>query len=78
LGVKPDYFGIYIDPCIPANWKDYSMSRKFRNKNLHISVCNPNAKQTGVDYMLINGEKILGNYIPFDTLKDVNVIEVHM
>ncbi|MCK5172722.1 MAG: glycosyl transferase, partial [Planctomycetes bacterium] len=30
LGVRPDYKGLVIDPCIPMDWKGYTISRKFR------------------------------------------------
>ena len=64
LGIQPDYDGLRIDPCIPKEWKDYSVTRKFRGATYFIHISNPNEKCKGVKSIKINGEKINGNIIP--------------
>lgn len=63
LGVRPLYEGLLIDPCIPKNWKTYSLHRKFRGKRFNIQVVNPHSLSKGVKKVEINGHKIPGNLI---------------
>jgi len=78
LGLRPEYKGITIDPCIPANWDKFSMSRRFRGTNLNIKVFNPHKKQKGVITIEINGELISSNFISEKLLKNENNIIVNM
>ncbi|GAI71388.1 unnamed protein product, partial [marine sediment metagenome] len=41
LGIKPDYEGLLIDPCVPSDWKEYSVVRFYRGVKYHITVQNP-------------------------------------
>ena len=41
LGVKPDYDGLVIDPCIPSSWEGFTVRRKFRDAEYLIRVSNP-------------------------------------
>jgi cellobiose phosphorylase len=36
LGVHPDYYGLRIDPCIPVDWKVYTVTRRFRGAECRI------------------------------------------
>jgi N,N'-diacetylchitobiose phosphorylase len=78
LGIRPDYNGLIIDPCIPAEWKSFTVSRKFRGKVVKIEVRNPNGVQKGVKAMHLNGNEIKGNQINFDLLKDNNEVNVEL
>ena len=65
LGVKPDYKGLVIDPCIPQEWKSFRVTRKFRGATYEIEVVNPNGVSKGVKQIKIDN-KVLesGNLIP--------------
>ncbi|MCI0493788.1 glycosyl transferase family 36 [candidate division KSB1 bacterium] len=63
LGVRPTYPGLLIDPCIPREWKSFNVIRKFRGKEYHITVLNPNSINQGIKEIEINGCKIVGNLI---------------
>jgi cellobiose phosphorylase len=78
LGIRPEYFGITIDPCIPSEWSGFKAVRKFRNKILHIEVRNEKNVEKGVEQIIINEEIINGNYIPVEKLKQENNIIVKM
>ena len=41
LGIKPDYDGLLVDPCIPDSWNRYEVSREFRGARYDITVENP-------------------------------------
>jgi len=64
LGVKTDYDGLVIDPCIPAKWDGFSMKREFRGANYTIEVQNPDHVSKGVKSVFVNGAAIKGNTIP--------------
>ena len=66
LGIKPDYQGLLIDPCIPKNWKRYKVIRLFRGVKYYITVKNPDGVSKGVKRLLINGKLIKGNLVPYD------------
>ena len=65
LGIKPDYQGLVIDPCIPKNWKGYRVIRLYRGVRYHIAVQNPDGVSKGVKQLLINGKLIKGNLVPY-------------
>ena len=63
LGIRPDYKGLLIDPCIPYQWKQCRIKRNFRGADFDIHITNPKGVEKGVKKVLINGEKIKGNLI---------------
>ena len=64
LGIKPDYDGLVIDPCIPPSWHEYTVEREFRGAVYHIHVTNPNHVSTGVAKITVDGQTIVGNKLP--------------
>jgi len=58
LGIKPDYDCLTVDPCIPANWKEFSVSRVWRGSTYDIHVTNPNGVTCGVKRILLDGEPV--------------------
>jgi len=56
LGIKPDYDGLLIDPCIPRGWDGFEVTRRFRGSTFHISVRNPEGVSTGVREVRVDGE----------------------
>jgi cellobiose phosphorylase len=71
LGIRPEYAGLCIDPCIPTIWRGFSATRRFRGRKFHITVHNPHGVCKGVLEMKVDGKPVLGNYIPAD-LSDVD------
>jgi cellobiose phosphorylase len=78
LGIQPQYNGLLFDPCIPSSWQEFKVSRKYREKMLSITVSNKGNKEKGVNYLILNGQKIDGNFIDFQQLKSQNDIQVIM
>lgn len=79
LGIRADYDGLIIDPCIPSDWKEFEMFRIFREKKIEISVKNPDGVEKGVKCIIINGEYILNSCIlPLSKIKEKNIVEVIM
>ena len=79
LGIKADYEGLIIDPCIPAKWKEFSVSRLFREKKINIVVKNPDGIEKGIRYIILNGEKLNDpTIIPLEKMIKINDVEVVM
>jgi cellobiose phosphorylase len=74
LGIRADWNGLVVDPCIPADWKDFSVTRRFRGKTVKVEVRNPNGVEKGVKTLSLNGEVLSGNVIPAEKLKDNNAV----
>ena len=65
LGIKPSYNGLEIDPCICSEWKEYTVIRRFRGARYEITVQNPDGICKGVLEILLDGQPLEGNLIPF-------------
>ncbi|MFP4224251.1 MAG: GH36-type glycosyl hydrolase domain-containing protein [Phycisphaeraceae bacterium] len=64
LGLKPDYDGLRLDPCLPAKWKSLKMSRRFRGATYEITLTNPRGLARGISQLRVDGETVEGNLIP--------------
>jgi len=67
LGIRPDYDGLIIDPCIPSTWPGFKATRKFRGATFNITVKNESKSCKGVRCLTIDGKAIPGNTIPVFT-----------
>ncbi|MGC1375646.1 MAG: glycosyl transferase, partial [Anaerolineales bacterium] len=76
LGIRPEYTGLRIDPCIPAAWEGFLATRKFRGGLMRIVVHNPQGVCKGVAKMIVDGNPIIGNIIPLDLAGDDHQVEV--
>ncbi len=64
LGIQPDYDGLKVDPCIPAKWDGFEITRKFRGATYLIKVVNPNHVSKGVIKVIIDGNIYVSNILP--------------
>ena len=78
LGVRPDYDGLMIDPCIPSSWDGFDITRKFRGATYQIKVTNPNKVQKGVKKLVVDGKEVAGNIIPIMPKGKTYKVEVIM
>lgn len=58
LGIRPDFEHLTIDPCIPADWKEFSAVRRWRGAEYDIHVENPDGVMKGVRGLYLDGEKV--------------------
>ncbi len=58
LGIQADWDGLRIHPCIPPTWKEFSLSRTFRQAEYRIRIENPEAVETGLVGLEIDGQFI--------------------
>ena len=63
LGVQPELDGLRIDPCIPPEWKEIKLTRRFRGAQYCITVENPDGVEHGVRELYVDGVRQDGNLI---------------
>ena len=77
LGVRLSFDGLIVDPCIPAGWKGFHVTRQWRGATFEIAVANPNRAQKGVQLITLNGDPVDGA-IPPQPAGSVNRVTVVM
>ena len=58
LGIRPDFDELVIDPCIPADWKEFSAVRRWRGAEYRIHVTNPHSVEKGIVSLTLNGQPV--------------------
>lgn len=76
LGVRPEFDSLTVDPCIPADWKEFTVDRIWRGAEYRIRVTNPKGVEKGVAEIRLNGETV--DSIPVQAPGSVSKIEVIM
>jgi len=75
LGIRPDFDKLEINPCIPADWKQFSAVRKWRGATYNITVLNPDAVMKGVKEIKVNGEIVPEiKVLPQGTVNEIEVV----
>lgn len=55
LGIQPQFDHLQIDPCVPADWSEFRVSREFRGAKYEITVLNPDGVMKGVCKLYLDG-----------------------
>ena len=76
LGVKPDYDGLKLDPCLPKELTDLHLVRKFRGSTYNIHIVNRAGDEKGAISLTVDGKAIDGNVIPADKVPATHEVEV--
>jgi cellobiose phosphorylase len=78
LGIRPQMDGLLVDPCVPANWKRFSVERTFRGCRYIINVENPGGVCKGVKSILVDGKEIDKPVVPVFTDGGTHEVKVVM
>lgn len=78
LGVRPEYDGLRVDPCIPPEWDDFNVRRQFRGAIYEIRVTNPAHISKGVAAVTVDGAALSGSLLPLFGDGAVHPVEVRM
>lgn len=62
LGIRPDFDGLIVDPCLPKEIKEVRVVRKFRGAEYHIYIIN-NKRSRGYR-LVVDGKEVQGRRIP--------------
>ncbi|MFP4012941.1 MAG: GH36-type glycosyl hydrolase domain-containing protein [Chitinispirillaceae bacterium] len=64
MGIRPQYDGLEIDPCIPSSWNSFKVERNFRGCRYKISVKNPDHVSKGVKSISVDGKALDKPVVP--------------
>ncbi len=78
LGLRIQNNILHLEPCIPKDWKEYSICYQYGNSRYHIRVSNPNMKNTGITTFKVNGKEIQEKQIALNKDGGTYIIEVEM
>ena len=65
LGIRPGFYGLIIDPCLPDSIGEFSAVRKFRGADYYIHVDHAKQNNHGIHTMLVDGKPVEGKEIPY-------------
>ena len=75
FGIKPCYEGLKISPCIPDEWKQATVRRRFRGCDYTVRIDNSAACGNRVKEIYLDGKKFDGEYILSDNEKtEISVV----
>ena len=73
VGVRSEYEGLRIAPCLPSEWNETQIERQVRGKEFKVSI-----RRTGQYRLSLNGKPVEGNLLPWDLCTAVNVVSVEI
>ena len=78
LGIRPEYDGLRVDPCIPPAWDGFSVVRRFRGAEYQIHVANPEHVSKGITAIILDGQSLDDNMLPIFADGGSHQVEVLM
>jgi cellobiose phosphorylase len=78
LGIRPEYDGLRIDPCVPPDWGGFMVQRRFRDTSYRIEVKNPDRVTKGVLSISLDGRLLEENLLPPMEDSALHTVEVIM
>ncbi len=79
LGVRTTVSGLKLDPCVPADWKEFSVVRDYLGCRVNITFKNHDGHTKGIRCAEIDGVRYECNVIPratFEGKKEVSIIAI--
>ncbi len=77
LGLYPTLEGLKVDPCIPEGFGDFTLVRRYRGAEYHISV-KTNGVEKGIKGICVNGKPISGSVLPCGNAGEIFEVIVTM
>lgn len=77
LGISPTHKGLCVNPCVPKDFGDFQITRKFREGTYQIKILNPDHVEKGIQSLTVDGVLVEGCIIPYVKGKEnYNVVAV--
>lgn len=73
LGIQPDWDGLRINPMVPHEWDEFTMTRQYRNAKYHFHFVRSDVK-AGI---YVDGEKIEGDLITAHCDGQIHDVQVY-
>ncbi len=71
LGVRSEFNGLRVDPCLPSEWNEVEVSRIYRGATYNITI-----KKTGEKSVVMDGKSLDGNLLPITPEGSVHTVEL--
>ncbi len=65
MGVRADYDGLIIDPCVPGEWKTFKVTKRIKGDIYHIHFDNQQGLSKGVQSIEMDGQSISTTIVPY-------------
>jgi cellobiose phosphorylase len=78
LGIRPDFHGLIIDPCIPKEWSKFKIIRHYRNAIYDIDVQNPDHISKGIREIKVDKSLLKSNLVPLFNDRKIHNIQVKL
>ncbi|MBU3075482.1 GH36-type glycosyl hydrolase domain-containing protein [Clostridium estertheticum] len=78
LGVKPEYDGLRVNPCIPKEWSGFEIERTYRGDIYNIKINNSQHICKGIKLITVDGKAIQGDILPVFGDGCAHKIEIEM
>ena len=73
LGIRPEHAGLRIDPCVPAAWSGFTVTRRSRGATYRIAVRKTPGVSGRVTQLQVDGRPIDGNFVPLPAVPGAEV-----
>jgi cyclic beta-1,2-glucan synthetase len=74
LGFQQRGESLFIEPCIPASWKEFTLQFRYRSSTYAIRIENPDGVQRGIAQLTVDGQSVQGGIPLVDDGKNHDVI----
>jgi cellobiose phosphorylase len=64
LGVRPQYDGLLIAPCLPSEWERASLTRAWRGAEYDVRITKPTGMTRGEVSLTVDGKAVAGDVVP--------------
>ncbi len=64
VGVRPEWDGMRVDPCLPPGWDEVRMKRPWRGATLDVTVARDESLAPGDVRVVVDGKPIEGTLVP--------------
>ena len=71
IGVRSEFNGLRVDPCLPSEWDEVEVSRIYRGATYNITI-----KKTGVKSVVMDGKALGDNLLPITPAGTVHTVEL--
>jgi cellobiose phosphorylase len=78
LGVKPEYDGLSVNPCIPSSMDGFKVVRVYRGDTYNIEVKNPQHVSKGIKTIKVDGKIIKQPILPLFGDRVAHKVEIEM
>jgi len=78
LGFRQQGASLFVDPCIPRAWPEFSVAFRYRSARYDILVENPNGVMRGIAFIEVDGARLRAGTTRIPLLDDAGIHRVRV